>query len=38
MQPAKAGPALGSGAVAAEQPATYEELLPYLVLAMAISV
>jgi hypothetical protein len=38
MQPAKADPARESEAVAAERPATYEELLPYLMLAMATSI
>ena len=38
MQPAKASAALERGATAAEQPATYEELLPYLVMAMASAI
>lgn len=40
MQLAKASPALEAEATAAdaEQPATYDELLPYLMLAMATAI
>jgi hypothetical protein len=36
MQPARAGAVLENDATAGEKPATYEELLPYLMLAIAI--
>jgi hypothetical protein len=38
MQPAHSAPALENDASAAEQPATYDELLPYLMLAMVAAV
>jgi hypothetical protein len=38
MQPAHSAPALENDASAAERPATYDELLPYLMLAMVAAV
>lgn len=38
MQTANTGLALENDATAAEQPVTYEELLPYLMLAMATGI
>ncbi|MGF6721812.1 hypothetical protein P3T43_001159 [Paraburkholderia sp. GAS41] len=38
MQLAEANAALQSGATAVERPATYDELLPYLMLAMATAI